>query len=158
MTNRWGIPNDGVLIQPYEKNLRDQLLTVWERSVVATHHFLRPEDFTTIKALVHTIDFGAFDVYCLLQEKRVLGFLGVAERKVEMLFLDPDYHGKGLGKKLMDFAITELHATLVDVNEQNSEAVRFYERYGFKTYERSERDDQGNPYPLLRMKLESKTK
>lgn len=155
MAKRWGILNDEILIKPYEKKLRDQLVAVWERSVLATHHFLRPEDFITIKALVQTIDFSAFDVYCLLLNKQVIGFLGVAEKKAEMLFLDPDYLGQGLGKKLMDFAISELHANLVDVNEQNSEAVKFYERYGFKTYERTERDDQGNLYPLLRMKLET---
>ena len=60
------------LIQPYEKNLRDQLLTVWERSVVATHHFLRPEDFTTIKALVQTIDFGQIGNEVLVKQNSEL--------------------------------------------------------------------------------------
>lgn len=62
--------------------------------------------------------------------------------------------GQGLGKKLMNFAISELKAFKVDVNEQNKNAVRFYEGMGFKTYERTDLDDQGNPYPLLRMKLD----
>lgn len=29
----------------------------------------------------------------------------------------------------------------------------FYEHMGFKVYERSEIDEQGNPYPILFMKL-----
>ena len=140
-------------IKPYQEKFREQLLSVWEKSVLATHDFLSPADFISIKEIVQTIDFNAFDVYCLMQEETVIGFLGVAERKVEMLFLDPDWCGKGLGKKLMDFAVTKLAADKVDVNEQNLRAVRFYEKLGFETYERTERDDQGKNYPLLRMKL-----
>ena len=70
-----------------------------------------------------------------------------------MLFLDPDYFGQGLGKILMNYAINELSVDKVDVNEQNINAVNFYQRLGFKTYERTDKDDQGKDYPLLRMKL-----
>ncbi len=72
-----------------------------------------------------------------------------------MLFFSPEYIGKGLGRKLTDFAISELKADKVDVNEQNTNAVKFYKKLGFKTYERTEKDDQGKEYPLLRMKLET---
>jgi putative acetyltransferase len=140
-------------IKRYEEKFREQLLLVWEKSVLATHDFLSPEDFISIKELVHTIDFNAFDVYCLTCENNVVGFLGVAERKAEMLFIDPDYLGQGLGKKLMDFAFTTLNVINVDVNEQNSNAVKFYKKLGFETYERTEKDDQGKNYPLLRMKM-----
>lgn len=142
-------------IKPYEDKFREQILSVWEKSVLSTHHFLSPADFASIKGVVHTIDFKAFDVYCLMYRHRVVGFLGVAEAKVEMLFLDPAYFGQGLGKRLMYFAVHVLKADSVDVNEQNSRSVKFYEKLGFKIYERSEKDDQGRDYPLLRMRLGS---
>lgn len=140
-------------IKPFQETNREQLLTVWEKSVLATHHFLSPEDFISIKAMVREIDFSRFEVHCLMDSSRVIGFLGVAEKKVEMLFLDPNYFGQGLGKKLMNFAIAQLKAHKVDVNEQNVGAVAFYENLGFATYERSDKDDQGNDYPILRMQL-----
>ena len=40
----------------------------------------------------------------------------------------------------------------VTVNEQNPQAVGFYEHLGFQTYKRTEGDEEGNPYPLLYMK------
>lgn len=40
----------------------------------------------------------------------------------------------------------------VAVNEQNPQAVGFYEHLGFQTYKRTECDEEGNPYPLLYMK------
>ena len=146
--------NQGFLIERYTPAHRQQILDVWEKSVVATHHFLKPADFEEIKKLVHTIDFGAFEVYCLKQDDEVAGFIGVAERKIEMLFFSPEYIGKGLGRKLIDFALSTLKADKVDVNEQNINGVKFYEKLGFRTYERTDRDDQGKEYPLLRMKLE----
>ena len=39
-----------------------------------------------------------------------------------------------------------------EVNEQNPQAVGFYEHLGFQTYKRTECDEEGNPYPLLYMK------
>lgn len=145
-------PENKFNIQPYQDAQREQLLTVWERSVLTTHHFLSPADFHSIKEIVRTIDFHAFDVYCLTKAEEVIGFVGVAGGKVEMLFLSPDYFGQGLGKQLMTFVITELNADKVDVNEQNTGAVAFYRKLGFETYERTGKDDQGRDYPLLRMK------
>jgi putative acetyltransferase len=147
--------NQNFRIEAYTDSDRDQVLNAWEKSVVATHGFLNPTDFEEIKALVQNINFNHFDVYCLKQNNRVAGFIGVAEHKIEMLFFSPEFIGKGLGRKLTNFAITKLKADKVDVNEQNTNAVKFYEKLGFKTYERTDNDDQGKEYPLLRMKLET---
>ena len=144
-------------IQKYSDSFRQQLLSVWEASVLATHHFLKPEDFLSIKEAVTTIDFTAFDVYCMTRNSMLVGFVGLAERKVEMLFVSPDCFRQGIGGKLMDFAIRDLKANQVDVNEQNSDAVRFYSKLGFVVYERTGTDDQGKNYPLLRMKLPAET-
>lgn len=129
------------------------MIDVWSASVLATHHFLSTADFNRIKALVEDIDFTDFDVHCLVIGVEVAGFIGVLDDKVEMLFLSPDYFGQNLGKYLMHFAMNELKANKVDVNEQNVAAVRFYEKLGFETYGRSDKDGQGNDHPVLRMKL-----
>lgn len=140
-------------IVKYSDKYREQLLDVWEKSVLETHDFLSASDFLEIKEIVTKIDFNAFNVYCLLDRDNVIGFLGTANQKLEMLFLSPEHIGKGLGKKLLNFAIRELKANKVDVNEQNTNAVKFYSKFGFKTYERTAKDEQGKNYPLLRMEL-----
>lgn len=140
-------------IKAYSQKYKQQILAVWEQSVLATHDFLAPTDFTEIKELVQTIDFYDFQVYCLTEDDIVIGFIGVADKKIEMLFLDPKYFGQGLGQMLINFALRELAADKVDVNEQNIKAVEFYKKSGFEIVERTEKDDQGRDYPLLRMKL-----
>lgn len=140
-------------IAKYSDTYKQQVLAVWERSVLATHDFLTPTDFKEIKELVTSINFNDFQVFCLISENVIAGFIGIAEKKVEMLFLDPKYFGLGLGHKLLSFAVKELNADKVDVNEQNTKALKFYQKFGFETFERTDKDDQGRSYPLLRLKL-----
>ncbi len=136
----------------YSDTYKQQVLTVWEKSVLATHDFLTPTDFKEIKELVHTINFNDFQVFCLVKGKGISGFIAVEDKKVEMLFLDPEYFSQGLGQKLLNFAVKELNADKVDVNEQNTKALKFYQKFGFEIFERTDNDEQGRNYPLLRMK------
>ncbi len=144
---------DNFEINPYTDIYREQVLTIWEKSVLATHSFLASPDFEEIKELVSSINFGDFQVFCLTNKNIVSGFIGVADKKIEMLFLDPKYFGQGLGQKLLNFAVKELNADKLDVNEQNTKALKFYQKSGFEIFERTDKDDQGRSYPLLRMKL-----
>jgi len=50
----------------YTDTHKQQVLTVWEKSVLATHNFLTPIDFKEIKELVSTINFNDFEVFCLV--------------------------------------------------------------------------------------------
>ncbi|MBL7813893.1 MAG: GNAT family N-acetyltransferase [Saprospiraceae bacterium] len=138
-------------IEKYNDGFRTQILSVWEKSVLATHDFLSEYDFKAIKALVATINFNDFQVYCLTNQSLVLGFIGVAGEKIEMLFLDPQYFGQGLGQVLLRFGVNELGANKLDVNEQNLKALNFYQKFGFIPFDRTEKDEQGKDYPLLRM-------
>ncbi|WP_313580166.1 GNAT family N-acetyltransferase [Chishuiella sp.] len=140
-------------IENYNVEYKQQILDVWEKSVLETHHFLNKKDFIEIKEFLYNFDFEILDVYCLIENEIVIGFLALQNKKIEMLFLDPKFIGKGLGKKMLDFAVLTLHANKVDVNEQNNHAKEFYEKFGFKIYERTEKDDLGKDYPILKMKL-----
>jgi putative acetyltransferase len=82
-----------------------------------------------------------------------LGFIGIQDNKIEMLFVEPAAMGKGIGKSLVAYAIQTLNVRYVDVNEQNPQALGFYEHMGFQVFERSALDEQGNPFPILHMKL-----
>ncbi len=144
---------DNCKLVEYNDSYREQMLAVWENSVLATHDFLSASDFEEIKESVKRINFNDFQVFCLVNESLVVGFIGVVNKKVEMLFLDPAYFGQTLGQRLLKFAVEELEADQLDVNEQNTKALRFYQKSGFEIVERTDRDDQGRNYPLLRMKL-----
>ena len=126
--------------------LTGQLLEVWESSVKATHLFLSEEEIENIKNYVpQAIQEIPYQV--------PIGFMGIAEQHLEMLFISDVERGKGLGRELLTFGIEKYSVNDLAVNEQNPLAKGFYEYMGFKVYKRTECDEQGNPYPLLYMKL-----
>ena len=132
--------------------LINALLDVWQASVRASHHFLTEADIRTLTPQAEEALQQIETLWIVEDDLRPVGFMGVQERKIEMLFLHPDYFRKGIGKELVQRAFRELAVEYVDVNEQNPDATRFYERMGFHTFRRDDTDDQGNPFPILRMK------
>jgi putative acetyltransferase len=131
------------------------LLEIWESSVRATHHFLKEEDIEFFKKVIREKEvFHHVKLTCARDTNNsMMGFLGVSEDNIEMLFIHADHIGKGAGRMLLLHAINELGIKKVDVNEQNGQALAFYERSGFKTVSRSELDGTGKPYPILHMQL-----
>ena len=88
------------------------------------------------------------------------GFMAYNGLQVEMLFVEPAYFGKGVGKALLQLAQQRaaskgLPLTL-DVNEQNPDALAFYRHMGFTVTGRSPLDSAGRPYPLLHMEWQAR--
>lgn len=132
-----------------------EMADVWQSSVKATHDFLKPEDFEFFKEIVYS---GAvFSSVPFLKiakcESRIVAFLGVSDENLEMLFVHDDFRRQGIGKFLLQYALGHLNVRKVEVNKDNGQAVGFYENAGFSTYEETEFDGLGKPYPLLRMNV-----
>lgn len=146
-------------MEPYEVVSRDPrllsaLLNVWELSVRATHDFLSVQAIAQIKEYVPQALLGVEHLIVLGDEfSAPIAFMGIENHRLEMLFLLPRERGKGLGKKLLQYGIERYGVRELTVNEQNPKARGFYEHMGFRTYLQKDLDEEGNPYPLLYMKL-----
>ena len=146
-------------LQQHVSNLQageiPRAVEVWEASVRATHDFVSEADIALFRPIVRdALASGALAVACVRDEAgEVAGFVAVADAKVEMLFIHPDGRGQGAGRTLLTHAVDDLGAGAMDVNEQNPQAVGFYQRMGFEVVGRSELDGMGKPYPLLHMRL-----
>lgn len=139
-------------IESVEKADHIKLIEIWEASVRATHDFLAEADLQELKPLILQQYFDAVDLRCAKNiHGEIQGFCGVHEENIEMLFISPDARGKGIGAVLLAHAIEEQGAAKVDVNEQNEQALGFYQHMGFKVVGRSPVDGQGKLYPLLHM-------
>lgn len=142
-----------VRIQERNPILIQKLLDVWESSVKASHSFLSTDEINNIKQYVPQ---ALKDVLILVvaenQDGNPVGFMGVADKMLDMLFVSNEYRGQGIGKQLLQYGIENYSINELTVNEQNPLAKGFYEYMGFEVYKRTEWDEQGNPYPLLYMK------
>ena len=118
--------------------LVEALTAVWEHSVRATHHFLSESEILRIRAYVPQAVGGVAQLVAAEnQAVEPVGFMGVE-------------NGRLLRCGIEQYGVRE-----VTVNEQNPQAVDFYAHFGFRTYRRTERDEEGGPYPLLYMRLPS---
>lgn len=129
-----------------------QLTAIWERSVRASHDFLSEKMIAEIKAALEPDYFPNVALYAASFNGRTVGFVGLSNGKIEMLFVDADCRGRGFGSVLVDFAKRK-GAVAVDVNEQNCAAYQFYSARGFKVIARDDTDDAGRPYPILHLVL-----
>lgn len=129
-----------------------RLVEIWESAVVNTHDFLKKEDFLYYKKRVPSY-FPYVSLFGFEQDDKLVGFIGISGGNMEMLFIDNDYRGKGVGRQLVLYAISELDVTKVDANELNIQAVGFYEHMGFHVVARSELDNEGKAYPILHMQF-----
>lgn len=145
------------IIEVYDRtsDVINHLLEIWEDSVKATHLFLSPAEIQNIKKYVPQAIKEVSHLLVMENEKNeVIAFMGINDKKLEMLFVQNSERGKGLGKQLLSYGIETYHVNELVVNEQNPKAKSFYESMGFQTYKRAEFDEQGNPYPVFFMRLD----
>ena len=138
---------------PRTEELIQLLVALWEQSVQASHHFLTSDN---IEQLTPFVKIGVSSIETLVVKydaDRPIAFMGIDHDKIEMLFVLPLYFGQGIGKELVMYALENYNVKYVDVNEQNPAATGFYEYLGFTVFERTALDEQGNPFPILKMKV-----
>ncbi|OXL84421.1 GNAT family acetyltransferase [Paenibacillus sp. SSG-1] len=142
-------------ITAYLEEDHDYLVELWYRAVRETHTFLTEADIAFYRRIVDEQALKHVEVWVEKDDSGVpLGFIGLDGSMVEMLFVDPDRHGQGIGTRLLRYAEQLKGSRLrVDVNEQNDGAYAFYQRYGFVRTGRSELDGSGRPFPLLHLEL-----
>ena len=132
-----------------------ELLDIWENSVKATHLFLSNKDIQNIKKYVPEALKEVKHLIIIENENNIpLGFMGIENTKLEMLFIKSNERGKGVGKQLLTYGIEKYNVNELTVNEQNQNEKGFYEHLGFKVYKKTELDEQGNHFPILYMRLE----
>lgn len=138
-------------IRPSRPGDGERTIEIWRRAVDATHDFLSPQDRLAIDEMVcgflpHAALWLAVDA-----DDYPLGFMLIDNGHMEALFVDPACRGVGVGAALVRHGLSLHPSMTTDVNEQNGQAVGFYETMGFRRTGRSPVDGQGRPYPLIHL-------
>ncbi|CAH3883042.1 putative N-acetyltransferase YjaB [Klebsiella oxytoca] len=128
-----------------------KLIAIWRRSVDATHDFLSKEYRAELEDLVSAFLPEAPLWVAVTEKDEPVAFMLLTGEHMDALFVDPTVRGCGVGKLLIEHALTLAPKQTTNVNEQNEQAVGFYKKMGFKVTGRSETDDLGKPYPLLNL-------
>lgn len=142
-----------IKLRPSRPEDGDRVVQIWAAAVDATHDFLTPEDRAAIGREVEAFLPSASLTLAVDDRNRAIGFMLIQDGHMEALFIDPEHRGAGVGAIMIDYALA-VHPTLsTDVNEQNAQAVGFYEHMGFERIGWSATDGQGRPYPLIHLRF-----
>ena len=140
-------------LRPSRPSDLETLFDVWLRAVEATHAFLSVDDVEEFSTIVRERYLPQHEFTVVVDDDdHPYAFMGMTGSNVDSLFVDPERHRTGAGRALIEHA-RKLHpgGLTVDVNEDNGQAIAFYERMGFRTTRRSPVDGLGKPYPILHM-------
>lgn len=132
----------------------ERVVNIWRDAVDATHDFLTPEDRAEIENEVREFLPAAPLWLAVDADDRALGFMLLDGGHMEALFVDPASRGAGIGRALVVHGLSLFNTMTTDVNEQNAQAIGFYERMGFTQTGRSGKDGQGRNYPLIHLRFD----
>lgn len=141
-----------MIIRKAEPSDFGAMAQIWLGASRAGHPFLGEAVLQEQLATVQNVYFPQAENW-VAEEGSVIGFIGLLESHIGGLFVSPAAHRRGIGRQLVAHAADRLGSLSVEVYEQNESAVAFYLRCGFVQTGRKERDDEGRPFPLLRMAL-----
>lgn len=134
--------------------VREELLSVWEKSVRSSHHFLTEDDISYFRPLVRDQYLPAVRVSVIRDENgSIAAFMGLSDDMLKMLFVLPERQGHGYGKALVKHAVNVCGIRKVDVNEDNAQARGFYLAMGYQVISHDEYDPTGKPFPILHLQI-----
>ena len=138
-------------LRQYKNSDLGAVLTSWERATRLAHPFMTDEFIAKERKNTAEIYLPNTDTWVIEFDKEVKGFIALMGNEVGAIFLQPEFHGKGAGKALMDKA-QELHGDLeVEVFKENLIGRKFYSRYGFEFLEQKLHEPTGQQ--VLRLKF-----
>jgi putative acetyltransferase len=142
-------------IRKYEDTDLNDILSCWENATRLAHPFLTDNFLESERQMIPDFYLPQSDTWVAEYNGEVIGFMSlITDNEVGALFVQPDYHGKGIGWALMDKARKLRDYLEVQVFEANTIGRRFYSKYGFEPLSQYIHEETGNI--MLRLKFSAK--
>jgi len=139
------------IIRQYRDSDLNELMTAWENANKLVHPFLNEDFVAQVRMDIPALYLPNADTWVVDVNNHVVGFISLISNEIGAIFLQPELHGKKLGKLMMDKA-QELHGDLeVEVFEKNVIGRKFYSRYGFELIKEENHEPTGEK--ILRLKF-----
>ena len=123
------------MIRKYDKHDIEVVVSLWRSASEIAHSFLSKDFLDQEDDNMRNIYLAFAETWVTEVEGTVVGFIALIEDEIGGLFLDPDFHGQGLGRALVDKAVIQKGPLKVEVFKENIIGRRFYDAYGFRETE-----------------------
>lgn len=107
------------------------IMDIWLNSNIDAHSFIDENywrsNYDMVKELMPKADLYVYEV-----EEDIVGFIGIQDNYIAGIFIDQNFRGKNIGKKLLDFGKERYEILSLDVYKENTGALNFYLREDFE--------------------------
>ena len=139
------------MIRPYRKEDIDQVIEIWyEASLIATP-FKSEAQLSREREQIRSFWMPRAETWVYELDGVVVGFIALIGNEVGAIFVDPKFHGQGIGRALMDKARSIRDVLELDVFKDNLVGRKFYARYGFRQVDEHLHEETG--FMQLRLRL-----
>ena len=140
------------LIRKYKPEDADAVIAVWRAASDLAHPFLTKACQDMAELQIRSLYLPQSETWVVERDGAIVGFIGLLDDLIGGLFVHPDYHGKGLGRALVDKAVALKGPLSVEVFVDNEIGRRFYKAYGFQGSK--EVTDPQSGFELLQLQYE----
>jgi len=119
------------MIRKYIASDLEDLITTWRQAFTIAHPFLEIQFVDKVQQDIRDIYMAKAQTWVYIDQKNLVGFISMLDNEVGAIFIEPSFHGKGIGTQLINF-VARLHPELeVEVFKDNLIGTAFYKKYGF---------------------------
>lgn len=139
------------MIRKYEEKDLAELIDAWYSASKVAHTFLSEDFFKQERRNIADLYIPNVETWVYEKDNKVIGFISLMENEVGAIFVDPEFHGKGIGRALMEHAKSLREFLELYVFKENKIGRNFYEKCGFKFVSEHLHEETG--FMQLRLKL-----
>lgn len=120
----------------------DKVMDIWMKSTIKAHDFISKEYWQNNYNTVKEVYIPMSETFVYKDAQGIKGFISVINNEfIGALFVDIDFQGNGIGKQLIDYAVSKYGKLKLAVYKENKKSVEFYINRGFKIIEEQINDD-----------------
>ena len=148
--------NTNVVIRPYDGD-RDlkTLSNIWFDASMKAHPFIGEARLIEQRRLIEEEYLPNAETLVACLDGEAVGFISLLGTFVGGIFIAPERQGLGIGRRLIAEALVQTGELSLEVYTENEQAVRFYDKLGFREVSRRAVDDFGFPYPNATLNLKA---
>ena len=139
------------MIRPYQDTDLSEVLEAWYSASLLGHPFLDEAFFERERNRIREVYLPNAETWVFEQDGVVVGFVALIGNEVGGLFVHADYHGRGMGRALMDHARSIRDVLELLVFEDNKVGRAFYEKCGFRQVGKEVHEETG--FMQMRLRL-----
>ena len=141
-----------IMIREYEEKDLSELLDAWYSASQIGHPFLDEDFFEQERRNIPALYLPNAETWVYDLDGVVVGFIALIGNEVGAIFVDSRFHGRGIGRALMDKARSIRDVLELDVFKDNLVGRKFYENYGFTRVNEHLHEETG--FMQLRLRLD----